>query len=63
VTTERPERRKRGRPRAAEPGSTLSIWIPTRDHDAYAKLAATRGESISRTVGLLLKTKFLQDKP
>jgi hypothetical protein len=49
---------RRGRPRAEEPGSTLSIWLPASDHDYYAKLAAKRGESISSTVRLLLQTKF-----
>lgn len=52
------ERKRGGRPKAAEPGSTLSIWIPARDHDYYARLAAQRGESISKTVGMLLKTRF-----
>ena len=52
--------RRRGRPRASEPGSTLSIWLPSSDHDYYAKLAAQRGESISKTVGLLLKTRWQQ---
>jgi hypothetical protein len=49
-------RNRGGRPRADEPGSTLSIWIPAKDHDYYARLAARRGESISKTVGLLHKT-------
>ncbi len=53
---------KRGRPRASEPGSTLSIWLPASDHDYYAKLAAQRGESISKTVGLLLKTRWQNTK-
>lgn len=53
---------RRGRPRSSEPGSTLSIWIPASDHDYYAKLAAARGESISKTVGLLLKTRFSLQK-
>ncbi len=49
--------RRRGRPRVAEPGSTLSIWIPATEHDRYSRLAAERGESISKTVGTILKAK------
>lgn len=49
--------RRGGRPRAAEPGSRLSIWIPANDHDRYCKLAKERGESVSKTVGLILKSR------
>jgi hypothetical protein len=49
--------RRGGRPRATEPGSKLTIWIPARDHDRYCRMAAERGESVSKTVALLLKTR------
>jgi hypothetical protein len=48
------EPRKPGRPRKPEPGSTLSVWIPAKQHEYYAKLARLRGESVSRTVKSIL---------
>ncbi len=55
--------RGRGRPRSAEPGSTLSIWVTASQHDLYSKLASARGESLSKTVGLLLKMKVGNIQP
>ncbi len=46
--------RGRGRPRSAEPGSRLSIWIPASEHDYYSRLALEAGESVSKTVAGLL---------
>lgn len=42
--------RKRGRPRAQEPRSSVSTWLPARHHDRLIRLANRRGESVSATV-------------
>ncbi len=49
--------RKRGRPRASEPGSAVMTWLPASEHQRLIKLAEKRGESVSSTVRLLLRTK------
>lgn len=54
--------RRRGRPKAAEQGSTLSIWLPSSDHEFYVKLAERRGETISATVRQLLRVKWKHSK-
>ncbi len=38
---------KGGRPRAAEPGSTVSIWIPASYHDRWIRLAKLYDVSVS----------------
>lgn len=43
-----------GRPRAAEPGSRLTTWIPGTTHDRLIALANRRGESVSALVRQLL---------
>lgn len=54
---------RRGRPCAEEPGTTLSIWVPVSEYDLYAKMAKRRGETISATVRLLLKTRMRNVEP
>jgi hypothetical protein len=51
------EPRKPGRPRKAEPGSAIMTWVPASEHDRIVKLASQRGESVSTTVRLLLKSR------
>lgn len=48
-------RRPRGRPRAIEPGSTVSVWLPASYHDRLIQLAALREDkSVSALVRQLL---------
>jgi hypothetical protein len=46
--------RRPGRPRtvctAAESGSTVSFYLPTRDHDRLVQLATQSGQSLSATL-------------
>ncbi len=51
------EPRRRGRPRASEPGSAVMTWLPQSDHDRLVKLAQIRGETVSSVVRSLLMTK------
>jgi hypothetical protein len=51
------EPRRPGRPRKAEPGSAVMTWIPASEHDRLIQLAKMRGESVSTTVRLLLKSR------
>ena len=46
--------KKPGRPRAPEPGSTVSTWIPVSDHDALVKLANQRDMTVSAFVRIVL---------
>ena len=39
--------RRPGRPRNAEPGSRVSMWIPERDHDRLIRLARAKRMSVS----------------
>ena len=48
-----PERR-RGRPRASEPGSSVSTWIPAKDHDRLIELSNRCGQKVSETVRQIL---------
>lgn len=36
-----------GRPRAADPKSAVSIWIPSETHDRLIRLASARGQAVS----------------
>lgn len=45
---------KRGRPRSAEPGSTVSVWLPASAHDRIIEIAKHEEQSISATVKQLL---------
>jgi len=40
--------RKRGRPRSAEPLSSLSTRIPPQQHEQLASIARKNGESVSK---------------
>jgi len=46
--------RRRGRPRVAEPRSTLSTWVPAREYDRLVKMANHREQSLSSLVRDLL---------
>lgn len=52
------DRRKRGRPRADEPRSTVSTWLPASDHDLIVKMANQREMSISEFVGDVLRREI-----
>jgi len=47
--------RKRGRPRARDPLTPLTIWISERDHDRLTTIASRRGSTVSETARILLK--------
>lgn len=49
-----PERRRRGRPPAPEPGISLSVWIPVSQYDRICKMAHQRDETVSALVKSLL---------
>lgn len=49
---------KRGRPRADEPGSTVSVWLPSGHHDKLIELAKKEEKSISALVRQLLIWKL-----
>ena len=55
------EEPRRGRPRAVEPGSTLSAWVSVSEHDRLVKVAAKRGETLSATIRDMLRTKGRDD--
>lgn len=55
------EPRKPGRPRNHEPGSAVMTWLTASEHERLVKYAALRGESVSATVRLLLRTKWAAD--
>lgn len=46
--------RRRGRPRAMEPGSRVTTWIPERYHDALIRIANEKDISVSAVVGNVL---------
>jgi hypothetical protein len=48
------DRRKGGRPRSGEPKTSVSTWIPAREHDRLIRLAHQRDQSVSQTVRQLL---------
>lgn len=48
----------RGRPKADEPGSTVSTWLRTGEHDKLVKLAQQQETSISALVRQLLALKL-----
>lgn len=47
-------KRRIGRPKAAEPRSSVSAWIPVAQHDQLVKLATQRGVSVSQVVNALV---------
>lgn len=46
--------RRRGRPRAHEPGSTMSVWVPARYHDVFCRIANEKDLSVSKVVAKVL---------
>lgn len=46
--------RRRGRPRLAEPGGSVSVWLPARVHDALIRLAEKQDVSVSSFAGRVL---------
>jgi predicted HicB family RNase H-like nuclease len=56
-----PPRRPPGRPRAAEPGSTVSVWLPVSQHDRLVKAAIAREISVSSLVRHLLTRRLPHD--
>jgi hypothetical protein len=57
-----PPIRRRGRPPAAQPKTSISAWIPVSHYDRLAALAARRDESLSRLVGEAVRT-LIRQKP
>jgi hypothetical protein len=55
---------RRGRPRTNDPGSSLTVWVPTQLHDRLAKMANQQGVSVSKVAKTLLtrqlRTRRLQ---
>jgi predicted HicB family RNase H-like nuclease len=56
--SDQPERRKPGRPRADEPRTSVSSWIPARDHDRLIRLANQREVSVSTLVSQMLSARL-----
>lgn len=56
MTVSTPGPRRPGRPRATEPGSSVSTWVPTRDHDCLVRLANLGGVSVSTLVKQIIQT-------
>ena len=50
--------KKGGRPRVAEPRSTVSAWVPASDYDKIIKAAKAQDVTISALVRLWLKHKI-----
>jgi hypothetical protein len=48
--------RKRGRPRARDPLTPITVWISAREQARIQTLADRRGGSVSSTARLLLKS-------
>jgi hypothetical protein len=47
-----------GRPRNAEPSSSVSTWLPAREHDKLIRLAQHEDVSISALVRRLLNLRL-----
>lgn len=52
------DKRRGGRPRAEEPGSRVSVWLPASTHDRLIKLANQKDVSVSSLVRTLLTLKI-----
>lgn len=50
--------RRRGRPRAPEPGSTISAWIPAKYHDRLIRIANEKDISVSAVVRTVIAGAF-----
>lgn len=53
-----PPQRRRGRPRAAEPGVSVKTWLRESDYDRLIKVAADRRETVSSIVRSLLMLRL-----
>ena len=49
---------KRGRPRVAEPGSSVSTWLRQADHDQLIRLAQRHDLSVSALVRQLVTRRI-----
>jgi hypothetical protein len=54
--------RPRGRPPVEDPGSPVTTWIPSREHDRLIRIAHAREVSVSSLVRELLRRQ-LPTKP
>lgn len=54
------DRRKPGRPKADEPSTSVSTWIPAREHDRLIRLAQRKEQSVSETVRQLLRQRLME---
>ena len=54
---------KGGRPRAADPGVTVSAWIPGSQYDQLVQLAKLRRQSVSTLVKDLLHLRLAAGIP
>lgn len=54
----KPTGKPRGRPRAPEPGSTVSVHLPASEHDRVIQLAKQHEQTISRYVRTLLQLRL-----
>lgn len=52
------DRRKPGRPKAEEPKTLVSAWVPTADADRLIQMAQDKEQSVSRTMGQILRQSF-----
>jgi predicted HicB family RNase H-like nuclease len=48
------DHRRRGRPPALEPSTSLTVWIPTKYYDRLARAANGRDQSLSALVRQIL---------
>lgn len=46
-----------GRPKASEPGTSITAWVPSREYDRLLKLANAHEQSLSTLVREWLKLK------
>lgn len=55
MKTDDAPRRPPGRPRAAEPGSSVTTWMPRREHDQLVRIARTHDLSVSFVTRRLIR--------
>jgi hypothetical protein len=52
-----PDHATRGRPKATEPGTTITAWVPTKEYDRLLKLANEKEQSLSSLIRQWMKLK------